>query len=218
LFALAACGKPVASAPVGFARPAPEAVSSAAPLPAPQILDLDHGRAAEFDLVVDGKALAIAADQPFQIELAGGHRATATLRRRPRLTYADHGVRFQYPSDLKLSVEEHDELTTIELSGGNSFLVTLRIDKGSSSTPKTAIAIMANAMRGAFHTTESGTLIKRRLGSVEVEGLELRCSVLEIEIQATQKDGAVVLMMFQRLATDTGLAASQFAAIAASLE
>lgn len=109
-------------------------------------------------------------------------------------------------------------MTTIELKGIDSLLVTVRVDKDHSSSPKSALATMAKAMRAAFNSTESGTPIKRRLGGTEVEGLELTCSVLKIDLQAIQKDGAVILVMFQRLADDTGLAASQFGAIAASLE
>src|SRR5262249_34961105 len=135
---LVSCNKPSSSAP---ARLAPTQAPSGSALGTAQ----GDRRDGEFELVFAGKSYPVTADRPFQIELPGGARAEAVLHRRPVLTYADHGIRFQYPADMRVSVEKDGGVISINVKASDSALAILQI-----YTIPTSVGLVRGAMIDAL--------------------------------------------------------------------
>jgi hypothetical protein len=117
---------------------------------------------AEYDLKVGDKSYEVIADTPFTIETANGEKVQLTLHRKEVLKFDGYGIKFNYPSRLKLTTEEDIGFVTITADGEDSTVAFVQV-YSVPTTPAEVLTTLVSAYKDEFH--KQGAKLKPTAGN-----------------------------------------------------
>lgn len=175
--------------------------------------------AADYEVTIDGNSYMFTQGVAQDIILKDGKSVSISVSAVKTKVFQDHGISFNYPSDMTVGQDSFYGIKQITLQATDSTLVMFQIFP-SGATPKEVQSDLLAGFReeysnlGVRFPANSTSACKRTIGGVEREGIQLSYALgalaHETEIYTMKKDGKILAIVFQCAVEDKDKATPRY--------
>jgi hypothetical protein len=182
---------------------------------------------AEYELAVGNTAYDVALDQPFTIKTPAGEEVQVVLHHKKVVKFDRYGIKFSYPSAMKISVEESIGVATITLNTTDTTLALVQVytvpisdaELSSALLQGLASQIKSNGFKSAAVAPQP---VKRQIGGAARTGKlvtwKLGTTTLRDEIYIIHKGANKIALLLQNSSDEVKSANEMFTVLVNSLE
>ncbi|NCC60077.1 MAG: hypothetical protein EOM12_03875 [Verrucomicrobiae bacterium] len=175
--------------------------------------------AADYNVTIDGRTYLFSQGVEQEIPLKDGKRVSINIEGVKTRTFQEHGISFDYPSDMKLGQESFYGIKQITLESTDSTLLMIQVFPEATTPAELQRDLLAGFREqfgnfGARFPAKPTAPCKRSISGVERQGIELSYALGDLahksEIYTFQKDGKTLAIVFQYAEEDKGKAIPQY--------
>jgi hypothetical protein len=162
-----------------------------------------------------------------QAALGKATQGRSAFPQKSLLRFEAHGIAFNYPPSMQISIEQDLEVTTIMIEGESSLPIMIQVYPNSEDPVRVHKLLLKTFVheylsRKAELLQRSGKTVKRRISGNQREGQVLKLLFLNrsmnIEVYAFQRNKDVVAVVLQYVSKESRRAEKYFSPILESLE
>lgn len=183
--------------------------------------------AEQFELKAGGKTYDIVEGKPFSFTTPKGERVELVFGRKAEQSYAEEGIQFLYPREMRVSREVDEGTVTLTVEATNSVLAILQLFP--EGTPQALVKqelgkgiLQEFGSRGGVPKKREGTEVSRKFGKRELKGVRYDITMagetFEIEVFALLHQKRVLGVVLQNFVEDHAVAEKWFGTILGSLK
>lgn len=162
--------------------------------------------AADYEVTIDGRMYLFSQGVKQDILLKDGKRISINIEGVKTRTFQEHGISFDYPSDMTISQESFYGITEINLESTDLTWLMIQLVPAGTTPAELQRDLLATFRKkygnlGARFPAQPTAPCRRSIGGIERQGVTLSYALgapaFKTEIYTFQKDGKTLATVFQ---------------------